>query len=97
MIDPATSEGSYVQPVAFQDGIRFAKVDDIILRILLLDGRDESIVLQVQDRLIEVLIVFLPEDFFEFLTVIPGVNFEIFVTVEDVESLDLHAGQITGH
>jgi len=29
--------------------------------------------------------------------VIPGVNFEIFVTVEDVESLDLHAGQITGH
>ena len=44
---------------------------------------------------IEVLIEFLPKDFFEFLAVISGVNFEIFVTVQDIEDLNFHIGQIT--
>jgi hypothetical protein len=29
--------------------------------------------------------------------VIAGIGPEIFVAIEDVENLDLHAGQITGH
>jgi hypothetical protein len=29
--------------------------------------------------------------------VIAGVGFEIFVTVKNIEDLDLHVGQITGH
>lgn len=34
---------------------------------------------------------------FQLLAVITGVGPEVLVTVEDIEDLDLHIGQLTGH
>lgn len=97
MVDPAPAKRRDVQPVVFHNGICFAEIKDVIFRIVFFDGSDVGLVLQGRDGFIEVLVEFLPEDFFEFLTVIAGVGFEIFVTVENIEDLNLHVGQITGH
>lgn len=97
MVDPTPAKRRDVQPVVFHNGICFAEIKDVIFRIVFFDGSDVGLVLQGRDSFIEVLVEFLPEDFFEFLTVIAGVGFEIFVTVENIEDLNLHVGQITSH
>jgi len=97
MVDPAAAKGRDVQAVIFQNGIHAAEIREVILGIVFLDGRDVSPVLQVRDGFIIVLPEFFPENFFEFFAVIPGIAFEIFVTVENVEDLNFHVGQITGH
>jgi hypothetical protein len=79
VVNPAAAKGSNVHPMVFHDRICFAQVGNVILGIVFPDGRDISLVLQGRYGFIEVLIEFLPEDFFEFLTVITGVGFEIFL------------------
>jgi hypothetical protein len=84
VMDPAATKRSYIQPMVFHDGICLAKVCDVIFGIVFFDCRDVCFVFQVRNGFIEVLIVFLLNDFFEFFAMVAGVRFEIFVTIENV-------------
>ena len=97
MIDPATAEGRNVVAMIFQDDIYKRKICDVILGFVLLDRRDAPAFAEVCDGLVKILIEFFSENPFEFPAVIAGTGFEIFVAVEDIEDLELHAGEATGH
>lgn len=97
VVDSPATKGRNIQAVVFQDGIRFAEVQDVIFGIVFFDRPDECVIFQGLDGFIEILIVFLQKDLPEFFAVVPGITFEIFVAVEDIEDLNFHVGQITGH
>jgi len=92
MMCPAATKRGHVQAMLFQDGVHKRKVGNVILRFILLDCHDAAAFAESYDGPIKVSVIFFPEDPFEFLTVIAGAGLEIFIAVEDVEDLDLHAG-----
>lgn len=97
MVHSPSTKGRNVQAVIFQDEIRFAEVQDVIFGIVFFNRPDVCVIFQGLDGCIEILIVFLQEDLPEFFAMVAGVGFEIFVTVEDIEDLNFHVGQIIWH
>ena len=85
MVNPAATERSHIEAVFVQDGIYVSEVCDVILGLIFPDGRNKPPFAQVCNGGVEIIRVFLPEDPFQFLAVIPGAGLEIPVTVEDIE------------
>lgn len=81
MVGPAATERGHVQAVIFQDRIYERQIGDVIFRFILLDRRNAAMFAEVCNSLVEVLIVFFPEDPFEFLAVVAGAGFETLVAV----------------
>lgn len=97
MMGPATAERRDVESVISQDRVHEWQICNVIFRLVFLDRSDATAFAKVCDGLVEVLIIFFPEDPFEFLAMVAGTGFEIFIAVEDVENLEFHAGEATGH
>ena len=97
MPGPAPTERGHIEPVVSQDRVHECQVCDVIFGVVFFDRPDAAIFSKVSYGLVAILIVFLPEDSFEFLAVIASAGFETLVTVKDIEDLEFHAGQATGH
>ena len=96
-MDPAATERSYIEAVSDKDRVGVFEICDVVLGLIFPDCRNKAAVAKVCDGGVEIIRVFFPQNSFQLLAMITGAGPEVLITVEDIEDLDLHIGQLTGH
>lgn len=94
---PGPSWRCNIFPMRFQSRVCFADVNDVKFWILLFYCSYVSLVLQMRKCGVDIIIIFASQNFSQFFTMIRGGGIETIVTIENIEDLYFHVGQITWH